>query len=76
MYGWGLCLVVVVYILFFVSFLCLLSRFLLTMPQVCLQFVIVVFPDHTHLLNYNCSDIFIHTYKKYRLGSFFGGSKF
>ena len=24
-------------------------RFFLTMPQVCLQFVIVVFPDHTHL---------------------------
>ena len=23
----------------------------LTMPRVCLQFVIVVFPDHTHLLN-------------------------
>ena len=22
----------------------------LTMPRVCLQFVIVVFPDHTHLL--------------------------
>ena len=22
----------------------------LTMPQICLQFVIVVFPDHTHLL--------------------------
>ena len=22
----------------------------LTMPQVCLQFVMVVFPDHTHLL--------------------------
>ena len=25
-------------------------RLLLTMPQVCLQFVIVVFPEHTHLL--------------------------
>ena len=24
--------------------------FFLTMPWVCLQFVIVVFPDHTHLL--------------------------
>ena len=24
----------------------------LTMPRVCLQFVIVVFPDHTHLLFY------------------------
>ena len=26
----------------------------LTMPWVCLQLVIVVFPDHTHLLNLNC----------------------
>ena len=24
----------------------------LTIPQVCLQFVIVLFPDHTHLLFY------------------------
>ena len=40
-----------------VAFLCLSSWCLvivvwlyLTMPRVCLQFVIVVFPDHTHLL--------------------------
>ena len=26
------------------------ERLFLTMPQGCLQFVIVVFPDHTHLL--------------------------
>ena len=25
-------------------------RLFLTMPRVCLQFVIVFFPDHTHLL--------------------------
>ena len=25
---------------------------ILTMPRVCLQFVILVFPDHTHLLYY------------------------
>ena len=38
-----------------VALLCLSSRYLrtvvwlfLTMPQVCLQFVIEVFPDHTH----------------------------
>ena len=31
------CLVIVVWLFF-------------TMPQICLQFVIVVFPDHTHLL--------------------------
>ena len=40
-----------------VSLLCLSSwclmivvRLFLTMSQVCLQFVIVIFPDHTHLL--------------------------
>ena len=40
-----------------IALLCLSSCYLvivvwlfLTMPQVCLQFVIVVFPDHTHLL--------------------------
>ena len=26
------------------------ERLFLTVPQGCLQFVIVVFPDHTHLL--------------------------
>ena len=40
-----------------VAFLCLSSWCIeiavwlfLTMPRVCLQFVIVVFPDHTHVL--------------------------
>ena len=28
-------------------------RFLLMMPRVCLQFVILVFPDHTHLIIFN-----------------------
>ena len=34
------------------SFLCLVmvERLFLTVPRGCLQFVIVVFPDHTHLL--------------------------
>ena len=43
-----------------VALLCLSSWFLvivvwhfLTMPRVCLQFVIVVFPNHTHLLFFN-----------------------
>ena len=27
------------------------------MPPVCLQFVIVVFPDHTHLLLLNCLNL-------------------
>ena len=30
--------------------LMMVERFFLTVPQGCLQFVIVVFPDHTHLL--------------------------
>ena len=34
------------------SFWCLVivMWLFLTMPRVCLQFVIVIFPDHTHLL--------------------------
>ena len=34
--------------------------FFLVVPLVCLQFVIVVFPDHTHLLFY----IYLHYYIK------------
>ena len=30
--------------------LVMVERLFLTVPQGCLQFVIVVFPDHTHLL--------------------------
>ena len=30
--------------------LVMVERFFLAMPRGCLQFVIVVFPDHTHLL--------------------------
>ena len=33
----------------------------LPVPRVCLQFVIVVFPDHTHLLFYI---IYLHYYNK------------
>ena len=29
----------------------------LTVPWVCLQFVIVVFPDHTHLLTFFCCNV-------------------
>ena len=32
----------------------------LTMPRVCLQFVIVIFPDHTHLLKF-VKKVFIDT---------------
>ena len=35
----------------------------LTMPRVCLQFVIVVFPDHTHYLDGSLSQLMIHKMK-------------
>ena len=34
----------------------------LSVPRGCLQFVIVVFPDHTHLLFFLNYDIFDHMY--------------
>ena len=42
--------------LLFLSSWCLVSVvwFLLAVPWVCLQFVIVLFPDHTHLLFATC----------------------
>ena len=41
--------------------LVMVRRLFLSVPQGCLQFVIVVFPDHTHLLFLLLS---FHTYKK------------
>ena len=39
-------------------FLFLVSRdYGVALPQVCLQFVIVVFPDHTHYFVYDSDDI-------------------
>ena len=45
------------------SFWCLVvvGRLFLAVPWGCLQFVIVVFPDHTHLLFYPC-----HRLSKFR----------
>ena len=43
--------------------LVMVERLFLTVPRGCLQFVIVVFPDHTHLL------FWIDTYPKYFLAS-------
>ena len=38
--------------------LVMVERLFLTVPRGCLQFVIVVFPDHTHLLFFNgCNQI-------------------
>ena len=34
--------------------LVMVERLFLTVPRGCLQFVIVVFPDHTHLLFFMC----------------------
>ena len=36
--------------------LVMVERLFLAVPQGCLRFVIVVFPDHTHLLFLNCSN--------------------
>ena len=33
----------------------MVERLFLAMPQGCLRFVIVVFPDHTHLLFFICN---------------------
>ena len=35
--------------------LVMVERLFLAVPRGCLQFVIVVFPDHTHLLFLNCN---------------------
>ena len=35
----------------------MVERLFLAVPWGCLQFVIVVFPDHTHLLFLNCLDL-------------------
>ena len=44
--------------LLYLSSWCLLmvERLFLVVPQGCLRFVIVVFPDHTHLLFFYCTD--------------------
>ena len=37
--------------------LVMVERLFLAVPRGCLQFVIVVFPDHTHLLFLTCVDL-------------------
>ena len=39
--------------------LVMVERLFLAVSQGCLQFVIVVFPDHTHLLFFSCRDPFL-----------------
>ena len=41
--------------------LMMVERLFLAMPRGCLQFVIVVFPDHTHLLFFTGSLIYLFT---------------
>ena len=41
--------------------LVMVERLFLPVPQGCLRFVIVVFPDHTHLLFWTKSDIVTQT---------------
>ena len=40
--------------------LVMVERLFLAVPQGCLQFVIVVFPDHTHLLFLSLDDLFFY----------------
>ena len=40
--------------------LVMVERLFLTVPLGCLQFVIVVFPDHTHLLFLNFLSVYTH----------------
>ena len=42
--------------------LVMVERFFLTVPRGCLQFVIVVFPDHTHLLFLTSKPILLKCY--------------
>ena len=52
--------------------LVMVERLFIAVPQGCLQFVIVVFPDHTHLLffirewGYFCYQILCHRNSKFR----------
>ena len=41
------------------SYWCLVmvEQLFLNVPRGCLQFVIVVFPDHTHLVFFSCCDV-------------------
>ena len=43
--------------------LVMVERLFLAVPRGCLQFVVVVFPDHTHLLFLN--NFLTHTYKRH-----------
>ena len=40
--------------------LVMVERLFLVVPWGCLRFVIVVFPDHTHLLFFNCKKYTLH----------------
>ena len=42
--------------------LVMVERLFLTVPRGCLQFVIVVFPDHTHYFRYICMTSAIEAY--------------
>ena len=44
--------------------LVMVERLFLAVPRGCLRFVIMVFPDHTHLLFFTCTNYFIILKKK------------
>ena len=51
--------------------LVMVERLFLAVPRVCLRFVIVIFPDHTHLLYFIPNFVCVLTnerYKTYRTG--------
>ena len=52
-------------------FLVMVERLFLAVPRGCLQFVIVVFPDHTHLLflSHPCTVIYITGMTEKKAGS-------
>ena len=45
----------------------MVERLFLAVPRGCLQFVIVVFPDHTHLLFLKIASSYIHIYRRPRI---------
>ena len=47
--------------------LVMVERLFLAMPQGCLRFVIVVFPDHTHLLFLAGQGLYIHAQPSHKV---------
>ena len=50
--------------------LVMVERLFLTVPRGCLQFVIVVFPDHTHLLFFK---VFLYLFSRFNIKQYIDG---